>query len=285
MIEITRMDEDTAHDRTFYVDRPQGHPVYLLLLVKSNAKFYIDDKWLDISPHTAILFRPGQRHLYGPREDAETFPAYIDSWAHIAAPSLALPEHFPYGKPVLLHNPEDYYALFHLIKLEFLGTAPHRAGIIDSLATALLDKISDESNTKEYPDIYYQLVSLREKIYSYPEREWSTKAMAESLHISQGYLHTVYKHFFHITCIHDVIRSRIQAACDLLASTRKPVEEIAELCGYHHTEHFIRQFKQEINMTPGKYRNSLWQAAPEIAVSLGSGSKEFPGQQPPHFLL
>ncbi len=47
----------------------------------------------------------------------------------------------------------------------------------------------------------------------------------------------------------------------------------------------ISIIKKELNMTPGKYRSSLWQAAPEIAICLGPGGEEFLIQQPAHLLL
>ncbi len=244
------------HDGTFFVDRPQGHPVYLLLLVKSKARFYVENEWQDTPAHIAILFKPGQKHLYGPaaNENADIFPAYVDDWMHIESHTSLLTEHFPYGKPVLLHKSEAFYHLFHLIYSEFYSAAPHKNTIIDALTNALLQKLLDESRTEEFPDIYYQLVSLREKIYSFPQEDWSVDRMAEELHISSGYLHTLYKHFFGVTCIGDVIQSRIQAACELLTSTSKSVEEIGGLCGYRNTEHFIRQFKKVMTVTPAKFR-------------------------------
>ncbi|MDE7307895.1 MAG: hypothetical protein K2N61_04405 [Lachnospiraceae bacterium] len=46
--------------------------------------------------------------------------------------------------------------------------------------------------------------------------DWNIKDMANSVHISEGYLLSVYKHYFNTTCISDVISSRIQAASKLL---------------------------------------------------------------------
>lgn len=39
MLQITRIGENTKHDRQFLVDRPHGHPVLLLILVKTPARF------------------------------------------------------------------------------------------------------------------------------------------------------------------------------------------------------------------------------------------------------
>jgi len=251
MIEILRLGENQTHDASFDVNRENGHPVYLLILVKTTAKFLIDDEWQITPPHIAVIFRPGQRHRY-----CANGTSYIDNWAHIQSTHPLLGEHFPFGYPILLHNPNDYYDLFHIICNEFYGVAPHRNLIIHNLTTALLDKIMDESNTREYPALYYQLTTLREQIYKHPEIDWNIRMMANKLNISTGYLHTLYQHFFNTTCIQDVIKSRVQTACELLISTSKSLDEIAELCGYHNIEHFIRQFKAQLGITPGKFRKN-----------------------------
>lgn len=257
MLNIIRLGENAKHDDTFFVDRPHGHPVLLLLLVKTSAKFFVDSEWVETSPGTAVIFREGQRHLYGSSDSCREFPAYTDDWMHMEPPVSVLPAHFPYGQPVLLHNPEEFYCLFHMIHTEFYGANPHKKRIIDHLATTLLYKIENESNTKEHPDIYYRLVALREEIYRNPQTEWSIPEIADSLHISEGYFHSIYRHFFHTTCISDVICSRIQTACELLSATNKPIERIGELCGYHNTEHFIRQFKKQMGNTPARYRKTI----------------------------
>ena len=47
-----------------------------------------------------------------------------------------------------------------------------------------------------------------------------------------------------------VTQRRIQYSYELLASNNKPLDEIAEMCGYHSVEHFIRQFKAVTGTTP-----------------------------------
>lgn len=266
MINILKIGENAVHDSTFIVDRPLGHPAYLLLLIKTTSAFFIDtsdipqnitscykgDCFNNIPKNCAVIFKPYQKHLYG----AADGNPYIDNWMHIDMNTLTLPANFPFGLPIPLHKPDDFYNLFHLINSEFYGNATHKQAILSSLTDALIKKITDESNNAEFPDIYYALAALREKIYSSPQTDWNITDMASSLNISSGYLHYIYKHFFNTTCIADVIESRIQAACELLSSTSKPIEEISSLCGYKNTEHFIRQFKKAQNITPAKYRKN-----------------------------
>ena len=43
---------------------------------------------------------------------------------------------------------------------------------------------------------------------------------------------------------------------DRLKYTSRSVAEIADICGYKSTEHFIRQFAKVTGMTPGAFRHS-----------------------------
>ena len=209
MINILKIGENATHDSTFIVDRPLGHPAYLLLLIKTPASFFIDaanssefkvrnhstDNLLNIPKDCAVIFKPYQKHLYGAASDCQ----YTDNWMHIDKATLSMPDNFPFGNPIQLHNPDDFYNLFHLINSEFYGSAPHKQTILNSLTDALIKMITDESKTTEFPDLYYELTALREKIYSSPQNDWKINDMAKSLNISCGYLHYIYKHFFNTT--------------------------------------------------------------------------------------
>jgi AraC-like DNA-binding protein len=153
-----------------------------------------------------------------------------------------------------LHNFKDYSDLFHIICNEFYGTAPNKNIIIHNLTFALINKIADESKMREFSDLYYQLATIQKQIYNHPDQVWTIQKIADQLSISTGYLHSIYQHFFNTTCMTDVINSRIQSASELLLSSNKSINEIAELFGYNNTEHFINQYKEQTGITPGKYR-------------------------------
>jgi len=251
MIRLHKIGENSTHNKDFLIDRPNGHPVYLLLLIKTPSLFLIERQWQHIPANCAVIFRPFQTHCYQ-ADNTE----YIDCWLHFTSQHNIPGEHFPYGIPVLLHDCEDFYQLFHLIYREYYGSSRHRDQTLHNLASALVTKISDAHNTKEYPAIYYDILHLREEIYRSPSKEWTVPIMAETLNISTGYLQNIYPKYFGTTCLDEVIRSRIQYACELLSSTNIPVVEISEECGYHNVEHFIRQFKSRMYITPGKYRKT-----------------------------
>lgn len=256
MFQILRLGEKTVHEGKFMVDRPKGHPFYLLLLLHSRGRFFIDDEWQEVEPGTAFVFRPGQRHLYGYIEKDGTHSNYADSWIHIESDVPLLKEHFPYGKPVVLHDAQQYHSLFHLLASEYFGTAGNKREAVRHLLSALLCKLENEADTIAYPELYYQILELRAAIYSKPGTDWNIQKMAKQLNISEGYFHAIYKKYFGTTCIQDVIEARLTYACEYLGGTDKTVEEIAEICGYHNVEHFIRQFKKNMKQTPLQYRKS-----------------------------
>ncbi|BBF44891.1 transcriptional regulator, AraC family [Lachnospiraceae bacterium KM106-2] len=249
MTELVRIGEHTMHDTLFQVDRPKGHQVYLLLIVESKARFLIGDKWEDVEPGTIFLFLPGQKHRYCANKEA-----YIDSWAHIESDTLLLGEHFPYGMPIKIQDQISYKNLFHLLCEEYFGRDSNRNTVMYHMLMALLHKIKGEMENTNLRPIYYEMSKLRTQIYLHPEQDWTVSSVAKQLNISNGYLQMLYPKYFHTTCINDVIESRMQASEELLLSTDKLLDEIAELCGYHHTEHFIRQFKKWYGMTPGRFR-------------------------------
>lgn len=249
MIEIVKMGEDAPHGADFEVDRPNGFPEYLLLLTRTPGRFLVDGVWNYYPADCAVLFKPYQKQRYVAVEET-----YSDCWMHFTSDRMLVDEHFPFGMPIVMNQPEIFYQLFHVICTQYYGFTHHRDTLLDNLVESLVYMIADENKIGKFPDIYYELVSLRKELYYRPAADWTISCMAEKLHISTGYLHALYQQYFHTTCMNDVITSRIKYACDLLVSSNLSVAEIAECCGYSNTEHFIRQFKERTKITPGKYR-------------------------------
>jgi AraC-like DNA-binding protein len=49
---------------------------------------------------------------------------------------------------------------------------------------------------------------------------------------------------------------RVLQACEMLNNTDKAVGEIALLCGFGNTSHFIKTFKSMLDCTPAKFRKN-----------------------------
>lgn len=253
-MKIIRLGEKTIHEGGYQVDRPFGYPFYLMLLLHTPGRFMADGKWQDVPADTIIVFKPGQPHQYGYVPEEGKKVAYGDSWLHVESDIPLLGEHFPYGKPVSVASMEEYHVLFHLLTCEYFGTAGNKEEAMGHLLSALLCRLVNEAGELPHSELYYKMLKVRSEFYSEPGKEWNIGEICEKLNISEGYFHTAYKQYFGTTCMGDVIEARIGYACEYLDSTEKSIEEIAELCGYRNTEHFIRQFKKRKNKTPLQYR-------------------------------
>jgi len=103
-------------------------------------------------------------------------------------------------------------------------------------------------------DYHEKLHRLHREIYSSPQNEWTISNMAASMGMSSTHFQRIYKAEFGISCMEDVITARIEKAKWLLQHTELHVQEIADKCGYHHLNHFMRQFKKRIGITAMQYR-------------------------------
>ena len=81
--------------------------------------------------------------------------------------------------------------------------------------------------------------------------------MADQVSLSHAYFQVLYKKAFGVTCMTDVIETKITFAKEYLVSTDMSVASIAEELGYTQVYHFIRQFKKCTGFTPGAFRKSM----------------------------
>lgn len=256
MISILRMGEDSEHDAEFDVNRPNGFPEYLFLLTKTRGRFFVNGEWKEFPAGCAVLFLPGQAQRY---HASQSEINYCDSWMHFKSDTAILDRSFPFGEPIPLrgNKASEFNSLFHIICLKFYGVSQSRESILAHLVETLLLMASDENDSKNMPEIYNRLVELRREIYARPSMEWQIPEMAKRLCISTGYLHASWKSFFSTSCIADVIASRIAYAQSLLSSSAISISNVAERCGYSNPEHFIRQFKGAVKMTPAQWRRKF----------------------------
>lgn len=241
-----------THSDKFLYNFPNAEAdAYLLLLIQSPSKIWVDGEFREFSPGTALLYKPGQKICYG----ANGQP-YKNDWLRFASDE-GFVTGFPLcGVPFPVSDPEYCHSLFRLLTWESTGGSEAGEMIIESLLRALFLKLHEDSvNSFETPRSV-ELMQLHKQIVNRPEADWSVTAMAEQMHISTGYLQLIYKQTFGNTCMEDVIKGRIRLAKEQLIYTDKTVGEIADFCGYRNVEHFCRQFKAITKMTPGRFRKA-----------------------------
>ncbi|MEC0125214.1 helix-turn-helix transcriptional regulator [Paenibacillus pabuli] len=244
---------DAAHPADFIYDIPEGHDFWLLILTQTPAEFWVNGEIKAYPANCAVLYPPYQKIMYRACTDQ-----YVNDWVRfLSDESYVLETAIPLGTPILLPDPGYCHQLFQLLATENFLQCDYRELSIDYLFRIMFNKLLEASQSVENKPHYQDLLNLRKAINHNPGQDWSVSIMADYVHLSPGYLQSLYKTTFGISCMEDVIQSRIRLAKERLIHGQSRISDISELCGYRNVEHFSRQFRQVVGCTPRSYRKSI----------------------------
>ncbi len=248
----------TRNSSDFFMNRPNGLPYYLFLIIKSYSEIHIDDKIQTCKPNSVIIIKPNTPYSYtNPNGE------YIDDWLHFNCTPEDITDITDINDDMLNHcfpisNPRLLTTYIQQILWEnnFAKTSS-REYYVDTLFKILVRHICDDFNNHniiEYNPYHFKLQKLRLNIQAAPYNKYSAGDIATDLELSTSYFQALYKKFFGISFQADIINMRIDYAKELIISTAMPFEQIAYSCGYSSEVHFYRQFSAKTGMTPGEYR-------------------------------
>ncbi len=234
----------------FVRDWSDGIPVWFFIVLKTPSRLRVGERVVECEAESFVLYPPMTPIYY------EARGAYHhEEWIQFLSDDTNLREPYvPLARPVKLINPFGVHELMRILAYENVAGYSERERSMEAMMKLLIYKMHDSCADRESVSMDSRLLRLRSQIYLHPEKDWTVRRMAELVYLSESRLHTMYKEAFHITCMNDVIMSRIQYAQNMLECTDKPVSDIALECGYHGNEHFCRQFKEKTGLTPGQYR-------------------------------
>ncbi len=254
---VTKMGYHHAHDENFVVNRPEGLGEFLLLIIKTKARFFYEGEWHHILPNTVMLYCDTTPQLYK-ADDC----GYVDDWIHFTMSRKERESIFcrgiPFDTPIPLHETIGLSEIIAKMSYEYYSMNPHQKENLGLYMQLLVNRIADqilESNRQQEHSIYYERFTyIRSMIYNNPKEQWCVDDLAKKLHMSRSAVQHLYKQIFNTNVISDVITSRIEHAKHLLYMTDLSVAQIGQECGYHNEIHFFRQFKERTGTTPAKYR-------------------------------
>ena len=166
----------------------------------------------------------------------------------------------PKGEVINLSFPELISdALYNIMCEQEMETTAHKSQILDLLGSIFLYRIKNEltnktPNNKKRKNNHQLLRELRKNIYRNPAQKLSIEEASKNVYLSRYYFQHLYKQIFSVSYQKDIINARITASKRLLLNSDLSVNEIALLCGYQNSDHFVKQFKSEVGITPGNFR-------------------------------
>ncbi|MGD8412874.1 MAG: AraC family transcriptional regulator [Candidatus Latescibacterota bacterium] len=104
---------------------------------------------------------------------------------------------------------------------------------------------------------YSELAASVEFIRSHYGEALRVEELASMSSLSEYQYEQRMKKVFQMTAGQFITRTRIEAACDLLGSTEKPIADVALECGFYDQSAFTRQFRVTTGLTPARYRAQM----------------------------
>lgn len=246
-----------CHDADFTIDRPNGSGDNLLLLIKTDAIFTIDEKDIVIPENSFFILKKDRPQYY------RCVPQHIFSndWIHFLFENGEEEEFLSLGlnyeTPIQLDNPYFISFCIKSIANEVYSNHHHKQSNINHYMSLIFNHVSEYLQSNEPPDFdkYYELLSaVRNRIYSANYQFFCVEGSAHEIRMSKSNFQHLYKKFFGVTFMQDLINSRIEHAKMLLLNTNLASADISKQCGYNNFAHFTRQFKKHTGLTPLEYR-------------------------------
>jgi two-component system, response regulator YesN len=117
------------------------------------------------------------------------------------------------------------------------------------ITPTLLQNGSDSASSSRSGS-FLPIIRYLDKNY---EKDLSLKKVAEHFHLNASYISQLIRSETGLTYTQYVTELRINKAKDLLKTTSLSLAEISEAVGFNDYFYFIKRFKKEVGVTPGKY--------------------------------
>ncbi len=260
MIKIIDIRHSFPEHAGFFIDRKNGYnDGYTFLHFHNRVEIMQDGRKITAQPHAVIIFEPKSPQYF------KSYEPLIHDWMHFDGniSELVKTENLPLNKICYPANFSFITETMAEIECEFFANERNRDELLQLKLEELLIKIDRSLEQREYQsdtlDMLEKFRFLRGKIFMSLDEKWSIERMSEQLHLSESRFYVLYKKFFGISPLSDIINAKINSAKNILLFRKKSVEEIAAMLGYQNTTHFIRQFKEYTGTTPAKYRKNNMQ--------------------------
>lgn len=240
----------------FSIVRKQGHENHTFLHFFGSVELLSEGKIIKTEPHACILYPQGTSQYFLSKENL------THDWIHFTGD---LSEIYSLGiKPNTIYyvdRPEFITKITQEIEVETRFSFSNKDEMLDLKLKELFILLQRGANGESLPivndGVKERLRALRGEIFTHPNNYKTVGQMAEKVYLSESRFYFLYKSFFGVSPMRDLIEEKINSAKNALLFTDAAVVEIAETLGYDNVTHFIRQFKKETGFSPSSYRKKF----------------------------
>ncbi len=241
------------------VERPRGAPTTLVILcLRGSGWVRTRGETRAIVPGDLVWLPASETHAYGAAEDGP----WTIVWAHFAGEEVEawrdlLGVRGPSG-PLVLALPDDRLEEIALDQvyaaLERGHAVRHQVAAAAALRRSLSMIAQLAGISRDGRSAHERVMLAAERLRRDWQRPHRLEELATAARVSVTHFSALFRRHTGFSPIDFVIRQRVQHACRLLDTTKRPVREIAELVGYPDPYYFTRCFRRVMGCSPRSYR-------------------------------
>lgn len=257
-VAVPALNVNFPHDLHFTIDRPEGLGSYLLLHFHTPIEIHTREGRVRGGPGDCMLYAPNSRQWY-----RGIGVGFRDDWMRLEGSGVpALVKRYAVPTDLLLHprNTGFIAPLYQDIRREMLlkqpfwqeAVADRVRDVFRRLARELAPPAQTALSVAELGHLD-TLRNVRLRVHDRLADSWTVGRMAETAHLSTSRFAVLYRTFFNISPIEDLIRARLEQARWLLSTTDVRVSDVACRCGFTNVYHFSRLFHRRVGCAPSAY--------------------------------
>ena len=245
----------------YFTERANLHSFLIVYTISGRGQLRILQNTYPLPPGSCFYINCMDHHKYECLRQQQ----WEFLWLHFnGSTALGYYEEFLHNGFRILQDLDDSYMEMTLRRILSLSVKKdlHSDLIISSLITDLLTRLLIANSTRQLnlgfmPDFIKATLKVIENEFT---SDLSMDLLAEKAGVSKFHLAREFKRYIGSTIHEYLILTRLSHSKELLKYSNKSVEQVAEECGFHHTSHFIRIFREHEKCTPLRYRKD-WGAS------------------------
>jgi AraC-like DNA-binding protein len=224
---------------------------YYLFLFVDNGTLHIslDGKNYSADQNDIVILNCKKPHIYYAKDDVSFYFFHFDGSISSQLYDLIISRQdtvIHTQNPIIVMN-----AVTSIFSMAEKGYS-NELKISAQIHVILSELVSENTPTYDYAsEIITKSVKFIEQHFI---KNISVKKIAESVFLSEYHFGRLFRKHTNISPYAYIVRLRLIYACQLLAGSTHPIEEVGEKCGFNSVQHFIRSFDKNMGCSPSQYR-------------------------------
>lgn len=260
-VRVTSLGVRMKHEPGFLIDRPRGLGEWLFLCYRCPVSARTADGVADGETGDCILYQPDFPQWYHGRGIG-----LFNDWMHLSGPGVrALAERYELPCNRLMRPRAVGFIpdLFEMIDHELRWQGPFWEDVVRLRVEELFADVAralrvDESQALSPADLTHvdTFRRIRTTVHERLTEHWSVDSMAALAHLSTTRFAVLYKRFFGVSPMEDLLQARLAKAKMLLLNSSVMVSAAAAQSGFDNPCYFSRLFRRRFGCAPREYYHS-----------------------------